>query len=345
MRIGLVTRLGLAEALRTAFQSQLARGLIVTLVVIAIGVGNAAYEAGNLIGAVLGAGELLPVTKPLLLLGIAGSAALLLASGHYRTLETVLSGLVALMAAVFGITAVAVLPEYGDRTSSTATGADYTLTAIALIGTTVVPYNLFLQASAVQQRWPATLAVAGALREARADTFIAIGLGGLVTLSIMSTAAVAFFGNDTALNAATLASQLEPTLGTLAGPAFAGGLLAAGLTSAITAPLAAAWALCGALGWSTELKAPGFRAIWAGVLGFGTLVALLDINPIAAILLAQAANGLLLPVVAVLLLWMANQQSLLDRARNGWLANTIGASVVLAVTLLGGYRLWGAFTT
>lgn len=350
MRVGLVTRLGLSEVLAQAVSHRVLRWLVAMLIVVAIGFGNAAYEAGNLIGAVLGAGELLAVPDGLLLGALAGLAAALLASGRYRLLETVLIALVAVMALVFLTTAVLVPPDIGQlfvtspliHEKSHEKSYEQSLTVIALIGTTVVPYNLFLQASAVRERWPQSVPLAIALREARRDTVLSVSLGGLVTLAIMSTAAVAFFGQDAELTVATLAQQLEPTLGAFARPVFALGLLAAGLTSAITAPLAAAWALTGALGWRGELQAPGFRLIWATVLGVGTALALLDIKPITAILLAQASNGLLLPVIAVLLLWVANSRGLLGDHRNGWFANLAGGLAVVLVAALGLYRLWGA---
>ena len=51
------------------------------------------------------------------------------------------------------------------------------LTVIALIGTTIVPYNLFLHASAVKAKWHGV----DQLNAARSDTFLSIGLGGLIT--------------------------------------------------------------------------------------------------------------------------------------------------------------------
>ena len=77
---------------------------------------------------------------------------------------------------------------------------------MALVGTTVVPYNLFLHASTVQAKWPATLFASQSLREARRDTFLSISLGGVLTLALVATAAAAFFRQGIALENAHLHS-------------------------------------------------------------------------------------------------------------------------------------------
>ena len=216
------------------------------------------------------------------------------------------------------------------------------LTVIALIGTTVVPYNLFLHASAAGEKWPEAIPTAVALRRARRDTFLSVPLGGLVTLSIVVTAA-AFHERGTQIeSAAAMARQLEPLLGPVARSFFLVGLLAAGLTSAITAPLAAAYAAAGAFGWRRDLRDPRLRAVWGAVLLVGVALALVGERPVAAIVLAQAANGLLLPLVAVLLLAAVNRSELLGEHRNGAAANVLGGAVILAIAGLGAFQALSA---
>lgn len=341
-RLGLATRQGLAEAMRRHFSSPVLGRLAIVLVVVAVGLGNAAYESGNIAGAALaldavGAGH--PALWSVVIGLVAGG---LLASGHYLMLERTLVVLVLIMAGVFTLTALLVAPPLGavlDGALRPSLPPGSTLVVIALIGTTVVPYNLFLHASAVTRKWPRAVPVEQAIRESRLDSALSIGLGGLVTLAVMSTAAASFFGTGQAFAGATLARQLQPLLGPAAPWVFACGLFAAGLTSAITAPLAAAWAVSGALGWRTSLDAPGFRLTWLLVLATGTILAAAGTRPVQAILFAQAANGLLLPVVALFLLLVMNSHSLLGEQRNRWLANGFGVLVVLVATILGGLRL------
>ena len=271
---------------------------------------------------------------------------LLLASGIYKLIERLLIVLVLLMSVVFLLTLFMVKPPVGAMLSglllpSLPPGS--LLTVMALIGTTVVPYNLFLQASAVQEKWPASLDTRTALRESRFDTGLSIGLGGLITLAIMSTSAAAFFGGEGDFSAANMARQLEPLLGTSARYFFAAGLFAAGLSSAVTAPLAAAYAVCGALGWSRDMRATRFRLVWIAVLLSGTVFAAFGTKPLAAILFAQAANGFLLPIAAGFLLLLMNRRQLLGDYVNHGLVNLLGGLVVLVTVALGLLKILRVF--
>ena len=337
-RLGLVTQSGLAEAMRTTFTSRWLGGLAVVLVVAAVGLGNAAYEAGNIAGAALALSSLGGLSIGAWAIGIGIGAAALLASGHYRLLERVLIALVLTMSAVFLLTAAVIAPPIDDILRGAfipSLPEGSVLVVLALIGTTVVPYNLFLHANAVREKWPESSDITQSLREARWDTGLSIGLGGLITLAIMSTAATAFFQGDTEFTGETLGSQLEPLLGPWARYVFAAGLFAGGLTSAITAPLAAGYAVCGALGVSTDLRHPVFRGVWLAVLVIGTVFAAIGTKPLTAILFAQVANGFLLPFVAVFLVIVMNRRDLLGEHVNGALANTLGVAVVLVAFLLG----------
>jgi manganese transport protein len=201
-----------------------------------------------------------------------------------------------------------------------------------------VPYNLFLHASSVQEKWPESVDTAVALRESRRDTGLSIGLGGLITLAVMSTSAAAFFGTGSDFSAATMAQQLEPLLG--AGARY---FFAAGLSSAVTAPLAAAFAVCGALGWSRDLRSLPFRAVWLSVLLTGTVFATIGSKPLTAILFAQAANGFLLPICAIFLLVVMNKREVLGDYTNSSFSNLMAGLVVLVTVGLGGLKILKVF--
>lgn len=345
-RLGLVTGKGLAEALRESFSSGPARIFAIILVVAAIGIGNAAYQAGNLTGAGLGLKNVLggDLSYWSILLGV--SAVAVLATGKFQIVERCLIGLVFLMSIVFVVTMFLAQPDWvamkdGLFGFSMPDGA--TLAVIALIGTTVVPYNLFLHASLVARNKPGIEDIDAALHTNRWDSGLSIGLGGLVTLAVMSCAVSAFFNTGTAVDASNIATQLEPLLGQYASYFFAVGLFSAGLTSAITAPLAAAYALSGALGWNAALTDRKFKMIWLIVIIIGTIFASIGLKPLAAILFAQAANGLLLPIIAIYLIWVMNQKALLGKHKNGFATNTMAAIVVLFVSCLGLYKLASLF--
>ena len=340
-RLGLVSGEGLSQALRTTFQNPIISRCAVILVVAAIGLGNAAYEAGNISGAAMGLQSLtdIPIWVCAIFIGSVGAA--LLGTGAYRFMEALLILLVVIMSGVFVFTMLMIDVDVsallsGVFTPSMPTGS--AMTVIALIGTTVVPYNLFLHANLVQKKWRG-VPTRQAIAESRTDTIVSIGLGGLITLAVVSTSAVAFFQTGEQFSATSLATQLEPVLGSSANAFFAFGLLSAGLTSAITAPLAAGFAVSGALGWSTDFSDKRFRAICMSVLVIGTVFSAVGTKPIAAILFAQAANGLLLPVTAVFLLIIMNRKDLLGEYRNSFVSNILGVAVVITVTGLGLFNI------
>ncbi|MEL6708246.1 MAG: Nramp family divalent metal transporter [Pseudomonadota bacterium] len=332
-RLGLITHRGLGANLAELFANSPVRWPLIALVGVALYAGNAAYEAGNLSGAALGieaiAGE---GTFTLAIVGIAGLAGILLLTGSYAVIERALLVLVAVMTLAFAATFAITQPELGALfagmvTPSVPEGA--LVTVVALIGTTIVPYNLFLHASAVARKGGS----AQDLAAVRADTTISIGIGGLIAILIASTAAASLFAQGLAVeNAGDMARQFEPLFGAYSRYLLGVGLLAAGLTSAITAPMATGFAMAEILQLPSEAKSLAFRAIALSVLVIGAGLSLAGIRPVEVILAAQFANGLLLPILAGFLLYAMNQSALLGRYVNGWLANGAG----IAVTLIAG---------
>ncbi len=337
-RLGTVAQQGLGESIAKSFENSLLKWPLVLLVGTALYAGNAAYEAGNLSGAALGiaaiAGESDGVFKAAVL-AIAVLAAALLLAGTYKQIERVLLGLVATMALAFAATFVIIKPDMGAMLSgmfAPSIPGDALLTVIALIGTTVVPYNLFLHASAAKARWNG----ADDLSAARADTSIAIGIGGVIAILIVSTAAASLFAAGINVeSAAEMASQFEPLFGSSSKYLLGIGLFAAGLTSAITAPLATAFAMTEILRLKGGQKSIAFRSVALSVIVIGTGISLLGIKPIEVIVAAQFANGLLLPIVAVFLLYVMNQKAILGDHANGLFANVLGAGVLLIASGLG----------
>ncbi|SDS73836.1 Nramp family divalent metal transporter [Corynebacterium timonense] len=346
VRLGLSARLSTGEALRKTFEHPVSRGLVTALVVAAIGIGGAAYAGGDTTGTSLAINSVTGLPIPVLAGIIAAVIIALFLTGSYKVLERFMSVLVAILAAVFVITFIAVRPDLGELMRGIfqpsipeAAG----LTAIALVGTTVVPYNVFLHSNLVQEKWGDERPDV-ALKKGRTDTAVSISVGGLITLSIMSTAAAVMFTQGlSAESAGDLAEPLRPTLGDFAPWALAIGLFAAGLTSAIAGPLGAAYAISGVLGWSSDLKDPKFRALFLTVVIIGAIIAITGADPVQVIILAQAANGILLPIIAGFLLAIMNNKRLLGEHANGVVANVLGGAVFLVTLVLGGISLFDLF--
>ncbi len=341
-RLGIISQKGLSEVIRAEIKNPFFKHFITFLILAAVVVGNASYEAGNISGGILGLETILgksiveigSISINLLSLLIGVVAFVLLYIGNYKFLEKALVTLVLLMSISFLITAIitkpnmiAVLkglfvPKFPKKSL---------LTIIGLIGTTVVPYNLFLHASLVKERWNKK----EDLSSARKDTVVSIILGGLVSIAIIVSAAAIQSTNIT--NAADLAKGLAPLYGEFAKYFLALGLFAAGITSAITAPLAAAYVAKGCLGWKVGLKSKKFRMVWITILFLGVLFSTIGIKPIEIIKFAQVANGMLLPVIAGILLWIMNKKSVLGKFINNKTQNIFGF-IILAVTIFLGAK-------
>jgi NRAMP (natural resistance-associated macrophage protein)-like metal ion transporter len=339
-RLGLVTGRGFAEAMREQIKHPLLRVMSMALVLSAIVIGNAAYEGGNIAGAALGLEELLfaatidlgQLQISLAPLVIATAAWLILASHSQILIQRFLLALVAVMSLVFISTAVLARPDWSEiLTGLLLPRADTgeLLTVVALIGTTVVPYNLFLHAALVSQ----TYRYQHQLAQLRLETVTAVLIGGLISISIVITSAATLYGASNIASAADMARQLQPLLGSWANLFLATGLFAAGISSAITAPLAAAYAARGILAWDDDLRSARMRRVWQAILLIGTLAASFGFSPVLIIQFAQVTNGILLPVIAAFLLLLMNRTALLgDLVNNRW-QNLLGVMIVF-VTLL-----------
>ena len=191
---------------------------------------------------------------------------------------------------------------------------------------------MVLHDSAAKAKWKGRENLAAA----RTDTVVAIGLGGLITVFIVSTAAAGMFARGlTVTGAGDLAVQFEPLFGASSRYLMGLGFVAAGLSSSITAPLATAYAITEITGIKGGVTTPKFRAISISVLVFGMIVAMTGIKPITIIVGAQFANGLLLPIIAAFLLFAMNQKEMLGEYANGWKANLAGAAVLIVALGLG----------
>ena len=341
-RLGIVSGLGLSEALRSSINNHFLKAFLMILIVSALGIGNAAFEVGNITGAAIGLSQIsnLSISNSVLIVGIL--VLILLGTRIFKMLEQILTVLVVIMSLLFLLTMITIEIDYSKLLRGlfipTVTASSL-LTIMALIGTTVVPYNLFLHADASKRKWK-DQEVTQALNNSRVDTAISIGLGGLITLAIMSTSAVAFFGSSMEISSENLARQLEPILGSYSSYIFNFGLFVAGITSAVTAPLAASIAVTEALGWKNDPSSFRFKLVWIIILLIGLLFAYFGTKPLQAILFAQATNALLLPFLALFLFYVVNNSRLMGSHKNTITINMIALIIIMAVVLLSSYKIF-----
>ena len=333
LRIGLITKMNLAEVIRINIKSKFINRLFLVLIICSILIGNAAYEAGNITGASLGISAILnseSINSIPIFIGLI--AFIILYQGNYKILERFLVLLVLIMSISFFITAIMTKPNIESLLNgilSPELNSNNIMVVLGLVGTTVVPYNLFLPSSLVSEKWGSS----NKLKVARFESFFSILIGGLISLSIIITAASV--NNKDVNGVIDLAKGLEPLYGKFAIYFLGIGLFASGITSSITAPLAAAYVAKSCFGWDDSLKSLKFRAIWIIILFIGVIVSMLKLNPIEIIKFAQFSNSLLLPIIAVILLWLINNKSIISRKYRYKFQNILGSVIVIISLILG----------
>ncbi len=341
-RLALGSKRDLAQSLREFPQSSITRALFAVLTLSSITFGCAAYEAGNIIGGSLGLETITAIPQKYWVGAITLAAIIILSAGRYRFIEKFLIFLVFLMSVSFLTTVVIIKPDVLSILKGTIPSfpAGSLYLVLALVGTTVVPYNLFLHSAAVREKWRSP----SDLREMKKDLLVSIGLGGIISAAIVVTSAAAFFAQGLApQDGAQLAEQLRPLFGPLTNLLFGVGFFAAGMSSALTAPYAAAFASSGILGWPGGQQSRRFKAVWLSVILAGFVISSLGIRPLAVIVFAQAANGLVLPVASIFLLVVLNNRQKMGELANRIQQNIVGILIILIVSSLGVWNILKLF--
>jgi len=200
------------------------------------------------------------------------------------------------------------------------------LLVLGLIGTTVVPYNLFLGSG---------LSGGQSIKEMRSGLSIAVILGGIISMAVLVTGT----SMNLEFSFEGLASSLTGYIGKI-GPVILGvGLLAAGFTSAVTAPLASAVTVRSLFGnrdpQSWKDGSARFRAIWVSILLVGMGFGMAGFKPIPAIIVAQALNGLILPLIAIFLFNSVNNRDIMSGNHNRLPGNILMIVVVFISLIIG----------
>jgi Mn2+/Fe2+ NRAMP family transporter len=305
---------------------------------IAVIFGCAAYQAGNILGAVNGAKLAFDFPTYASTLAIVGFCAILLWFGRGKAIIQLLGILVALLGIMFIIVASGIEfsgAEFLARLFKPALPEGSELIAIGLIGTTIVPYNLFLGSG---------ISHGQSLIEMRIGIFFAVLIGGFISLAVLLTGTAV----EGEMSFPALTSTLVSLEGPEAGYLFGLGLFAAGFTSSMTAPLASAITARNLLAspekkWSASSKP--YRITWGLVLGSGFLFGMSNTQAIPVIIAAQAINGLLLPFVTVFLLFVINDRSIMnkDTLNKGW-QNILMLVIVLFTCFLGIFNVYKALS-
>ena len=343
-RITIYSGMNLGQAISRYFEGKKSRLLVLILVVGAIILGSAAYETGNIIGAVEGLHFVFQkVPKSYFVIGIGLFAFLSFSLRSVRLIAQFMGAFVILMGIAFFTTAFFVKPDVSAMlkgifipTIPNVAGAG--LLILGIIGTTVVPYDIFLGSGIIDK--------SQTIKDARFGLSVAIILGGVITMAIMTVGSAITEGwSQKAINNMEFSFDLiknilylNSFIGDLAVYIFGFGMFAAGFTSAITAPLASAITARSVFGFYDKRWAPKslyYYLITVGILLTGMTFGLLQVKPIPAIIAAQAFNGLILPFISIFLIIVINDPDVMKEKVNNWFLNILMIFVVWLTTVIG----------
>lgn len=341
-RIAIFSGMNLGEAIAMHFGDKKSKVVVFTLIIGAIILGSAAYETGNILGSVEGLGFIFGKINKIwfvLFIGIISFFAFRLKS--IRSIAQVLGAFVYIMGLAFILTAIFAHPNISKMmhgilvpTIPDVPGAG--LLVLGIIGTTVVPYDLFLGSGIIDKTQT--------IKEARLGLSVSIILGGMISMAIMTVGSSITEGMgpgfykhlDFNFELMKSGLYLNSYINDYAVYIFGFGMFAAGLTSAITAPLASAITAKSIFqkgDWRT--KSFKFQSITVGILLVGIFFGLKQIKPVPAIILAQALNGFILPFVSIFMLIIINNPKVMKNRLNSHFSN-IMLSLVVWITLLMG---------
>ncbi len=345
-RITIISGKNLGQAIGKQFENSSSKKSVLILVIGAIIIGCAAYEAGNFIGAISGLVLMFDNVSPKLLVLIMGVLVFLTLNLPSITYIANFMGiLVFSMGVAFFTTAIQLNPPIeaileGSFIPKIPDGDGAGLLILGLIGTTVVPYDIFLGSGVIEGKTQK-------ISEMRFGISVAIILGGIISMSILAVGTAI----ETEYSFEALADTLTSEIGAWAVYIFGFGMFAAGFSSAITAPLASAITAKSLFQssstdskWSTQ--STYFKTVWFVVLLTGIIFGLADVKPIPAIILAQALNGFILPFISIFLIIVINNRGVMgDKNINGWFSNILMTIVVWVTLILGFINLVQAFVS
>jgi manganese transport protein len=290
------------------------------LVALPVLLGCAAYEAGNILGAVSGVALLIPGDKRWFTIGITILSGWILWRGGSKLISNVMMVLVGVMAIAFAVLAWRVQFSTGELIKasfipSLPNGGEWI--ALGLVGTTIVPYNIFI-GSAISKGTTIPLM--------RIGLIVSVLIGGIITACILLAGTVV----DSFTSFGYLAEKLQADMGVWGAYALGVGLFAAGFSSSITSPYAASLIAGTVLGTK---KAVVIRLVWMAVLLTGFIFGISNVKPIPVILAVQALNGLVLPLLTWFLILLVNDKSLVPvQHQHRWWYNGV-LLLIFALTL------------
>ena len=346
-RMGVVTGKGLSDLIREEFGLRLTFILMVLLVVV-----NYTNVVTEFIG-IAGSMHLFHVSKFISVPFCAGLVWYMVVKGSYKSTEKIFI-IASLVYISYIFAGVLSQPSWHDALLATVqlpqksvwSDKAYMYMAIGVVGTTIAPWmQFYLQSSIVEK---------GIRVKDYAASRLDVIVGSLFTdivawFIIVACAATLYVHGMGAIQVASEAAEaMRPLAGDFAYLLFAFGLFNASIFAASILPISTAYTVCEGLGVESGVdksfkEAPFFYWLYSLLIAGGALTVLLlpDAQLINVAILSQVLNGVLLPVVIILMLMLINRQDLMGEHKNSRLWNVIAWATSIIVIGMTFVMLWG----
>ncbi len=334
-RLGVITGKGLAGLIRERMGVRTTAAVVGILLL-----ANLANTISEFAGVAAGM-EIFGVSKYISVPIAAALVWFLVIKASYRAIERVflVASAVYLAYLVSGILAQPAWPEVLRATATPRFHLDvgYATLAVTIVGTTIAPWMQFYQQSAIADKGlkPADYSYE------RLDVIVGAVFAVIVAAFITIACAATIFAHGQRIETAQDAAMaLGPLAGPYASTLFALGLLNASIFSAAVLPLSTAYVVCEAFGWESGLdnrlrEAPIFFGVYSALIVIGAAVILLPIRSLVqAMMASQTLNGVLLPIILVVMLRLVNDRRVMGRFVNGRLLNLLAWAFVVALIAL-----------
>ena len=334
-RMGVVTGQGLSDMIRERFGVKFTFYLM--LLVLGTNFGNVMAEFAG----IASAGELFGVPRYLSVPVCAFLVWLLVLRGSYKSVEKVFL-FACLFYIAYPLTFVLLKPDMGVIAESMVLprlefSGPYLAMVIGVVGTTIAPWMQFYQQASVAEK---NISIQD-YKYSRLDTIFGCIVVNVVAVCIIVVCALTLHKAGVRVDyAADAARGLVPLAGVGSGYLFGFGLWNASLFAASILPLSTAYTICEALGWESGVDkdfrtAPQFYSLYTGIIVLGAISILLPgLSLVQVMFWSQVINGLLLPVVLVIILVVVNNRQLMGEYVNGRTYNVLCWASVVGLTVI-----------
>lgn len=344
-RIGAVKEEGLGKVIEDRYHRRVLEAAIVVLLV-----ANTATIAADFAGIAAGVHLLVPIPEKIVIpiVGLVLLAVETLWTYHRFAAVIKWLTLVLLLYVLSGFLAHPAWREVvnGTLVPRLSWDHDTIASAVAILGTTISPYMFFWIASQEveeeEESAPGPERTATSERARRRDVITGMAYANVVFYFIVLSSAATLGAKGIKVETAGQAAQaLEPIVGRLDSVVFAVGLIGAGMIAIPVLAGSSAYPMAELFGWreglgNTVRHAPGFYAVLSASVVLGVAGNFLGIDPVQGLVYAAILQGILAPILLVLLTSVARDPTVMGEHRNGWFDSVFGyaTAAIMAIASL-----------